>query len=107
VTTPLPKDLPVELSASCSLSPCVPALVTYLAQVPDPRDPRGVRHPLGAILALLTCALLCGARSLAAVADWGRDHSGPLTAALGFTRPQTPCGATLHNLMQKVDWTSL
>lgn len=107
MTTPLPKDLPVELSASSALSPCVPPLVAYLAQVPDPRDPRGVRHPLVAILSLLTCGLLCGARSLAAVADWGRDHSGALTAALGFTRPQTPCGATLHNLLQKVDWTSL
>jgi predicted transposase YbfD/YdcC len=62
---------------------------------------------LGAIFSLLTCALLCGARSLTAVADWGRDHCGPLTAALGFTRPQTPCGSTLHNLLQKLDWTAL
>lgn len=107
MTTPLPKDLPIDLAAPCALSPCVAPLVAYLAQVPDPRDPRGVRHPLPAILSMLTCALLCGARSLAAVADWGRDHSGTLTVALGFTRPKTPCGATLHNLLQKVDWTAL
>ena len=38
-------------------------------------EPRGVRHPLAAILALSVCAMLSGARSLYAIAQWGREHS--------------------------------
>jgi predicted transposase YbfD/YdcC len=85
----------------------VPPLVPYLAQVPDPRDPRGLRHPLTAVLALVCCALLCGVRQLAGIADWGRDHSAELTRALGFTRPKTPCCSTLHNLLSDLDWPAL
>ncbi|MEW2044017.1 transposase family protein [Streptomyces sp. NPDC005529] len=41
----------------------------FLAQVPDPRDPRGVRRPLAAVLALTACAVLAGARSLLEVSE--------------------------------------
>ncbi|MBY0227712.1 MAG: transposase family protein [Gemmataceae bacterium] len=36
------------------------SLMEALAQVPDPRDPRGLRHPLAAILALAVVAILAG-----------------------------------------------
>ena len=42
--------------------------------VPDHRSSQGRRHPLGSILSLAVCAMLCGARSLYAMAQWGRDH---------------------------------
>ena len=45
-----------------------------LDSVPDHRRSQGRRHPLGAMLALAVCAMLCGARSLYAIAQWGRDH---------------------------------
>jgi len=107
LTTPLAAPLPATADHSCparELPAELPPLALYLAQVPDPRDPRGVRHPWTAVLLLVCCALLCGARQLAAIADWGRDHSPALTAALGFTRPQTPCCATLHTLLSALDW---
>ena len=40
------------------------SLMEVFATVPDPRDAHGLRHPLGAILGLAVCAMLCGARSL-------------------------------------------
>ena len=71
-----------------------------LASVPDPRSPQGRRHPLAAILALAVCAMLGDCRSLYAIAQWGRDHP-ELTQALGFTRAQTPCVATLHHVFRR------
>ena len=104
LATPLAPSLGTPSLAPCS---AFPALATYLAQVPDHRDPRGVRHPLGAVLAQVCCALLCGARHLTAIAEWGRNHSPQLRAALGFTRPLTPATSTLHDLLQALDWAAL
>ena len=73
------------------------------AEVPDPRRPRGRRHPLPAILALSTAAMLAGARSLYAIAQWGRLHDAAARRALGFTREQTPCVATLHLTFKALD----
>ena len=64
--------------------------------VPDFRSSQGRRHSLGAILALATCAMLCGARSLYAIAQWGRDQGGATAQLLGFSQEKTPCVATLH-----------
>jgi len=106
ITIPLASPLPPRDAAPC-LSHTVPPLIEYLAAVPDPRRPQGTRHPLPAVLALVCCALLCGERYLQAIADWGRNHSEALTQALGFTRPKTPCCATLHNLLSELDWEAL
>src|SRR5688572_26805657 len=98
--TPLAVELPAAPCVSCPVAARptapvpLPPLVAYLAQVPDPRSAQGKRHPLPAVLALVCCALLCGERYLQAIADWGRNHSAERVAALGFTRPKTPCCAT-------------
>ncbi|WP_371656760.1 MULTISPECIES: transposase family protein [unclassified Streptomyces] len=39
----------------------VPGLLERLAEVPDPRAARGVRHALAVVLALTACAVLAGA----------------------------------------------
>jgi uncharacterized protein YoaH (UPF0181 family) len=74
-----------------------------LDQVPDPRSRFGKRHSLGAILALAVCAMLCGAKSLYAISQWGRDQGTPVAQALGFTRHQTPSVATLHRVFRSLD----
>lgn len=73
-----------------------PALIEVLATVPDYRRPQGTRHPLRAILGLAVAATLCGYRSYAAMAQWGRLYGADLAGALGFTRPETPCVGTFH-----------
>ncbi len=79
-----------------------PALLEAFRRVPDPRKPRGRRHPLPAILTLATCAMLCDCHSLYAMAQWGREHL-ELAQTLGFTRKQTPCVATLHLVFRRLD----
>lgn len=78
-------------------------LLAAFAAVPDPRSPHGRRHPLPAVLALATAAMLSGARSLYAIAEWGRLQDAASVRALGFTREQTPCVATLHLLFRHLD----
>jgi len=84
-----------------------PSLLTVLAAVPDPRGRRGKRHPLTAILAMAVAATLCGAKSYAAIADWGRNYGPAFAQALGFTRLKTPCAACLFLLFRRLDRPAL
>lgn len=78
-------------------------LAEVLKEVPDPRKTQGKRHELAAVLVLAVCAMLCGSRSLYAIAQWGRDHGPMMAQALGFKRKKTPCVATLHRVFKKLD----
>jgi hypothetical protein len=79
------------------------SLWELFVEVPDPRDASGRRHPLQAVLTLTSVAILSGARSLYAIAQFGRDRGKEFAAALGFTRDRTPCCATLHYLFKDLD----
>src|SRR5215210_5832414 len=79
------------------------SLLAAFAEVPDPRKPRGRRHPLPALLALSTAAMLSGARSLYAIAQWGRLQPPAVVRALGFTRERTPTVSTLHLVFKDLD----
>jgi len=76
-------------------------LMELLAQVPDPRDPRGVRYPLAGILAVAVSAVLTGARSFAAIGGWAGDLSGPELARLGIEA--APQESTLRKLFARLD----
>ncbi len=78
-----------------------------LSEVPDPRQASGKRHPLAAILTLSAVAVLSGARSLYAIAQFGRDRGEGFAAALGFTRDRTPCCTSLHYLFRDLDRVAL
>ena len=80
-------------------------LIEALREVPEVRSAHGRRHPLGAMLGLACAALLCGARTYEAIADWGwgRNDDAALLRALGFTHPKTPCAATLFLLFRRLD----
>ena len=67
-------------------------LLSFLAEIPDPRSRHGRRHPLTAILALVCCAIMSGAKSYAAIGQWGQDQDIALMHRLGFTRTPPKSG---------------
>lgn len=73
-------------------------LLEALAEVPDPRDPRGIRYRLVSLLAVAVCAVLAGAVTFAAVVDWMEDLDESDLPALGLTRGR-PAGTTLWRLL--------
>jgi hypothetical protein len=87
------------------------SLAAALATVPDPRQPYGWRpeYPpiaLVALLQLAVAATLCGARSLYAIAQWGkerREDDPRLLEALGLPAGRSPSVVTLHRLFKALD----
>lgn len=80
------------------------SLFEAFAEVPDPRSASGRRYSLESILTLTTVAMLAGARSLYAIAQFGRDRKGRVFAkALGFKKDNTPSCTTLHYLFAVLD----
>jgi len=80
-----------------------PSLFEAFQRVPDFRSSLGKRHPLQSILALAVCAMLCGCKSLYALAQFGRDHADDLADGLGFRHRKTPCVATFHRVFRRLD----
>ena len=79
------------------------SLLEVLAQVPDPRSRRGRRHPLSAILSLAVVAMLSGAKSYEAIAQFGREKGAALAYLLGFRRSKTPTKSTFSVLFRVLD----
>src|SRR5207248_3061634 len=88
-------------------TPPVPgSLAAALAQIPDPRRPHLRVHSLVALLQFAVAAMLCGARSLSAIAQWGeerREDDPGLLVALGLAPGRRPCVATLHRVFKRLD----
>jgi DDE_Tnp_1-associated len=88
-----------------------PHLLAYLATVTDPRARAGRRHPLVAILVLAAAAVLAGARSIVAIAEWAAEAPQPVRAALGTRHdPRTgrwvwavPTETTIRRTLARVD----
>lgn len=62
-------------------------LLEVLESVPDPRKKRGVRHRFSAILFVSVCAVVSGARSFAAIAEWAADAVEDTLRGMGIGAP--------------------
>src|SRR5215471_15272323 len=74
-------------------------VLVMLAGVADPRHRRGVRHRLAVILGLAVCAVLAGARSFTAIAEWAADADEQTLARLGVTGV-VPSESTFRRTLQ-------
>jgi hypothetical protein len=79
-----------------------PSLLAAFARVPDVRSRHGRRYALPALLTLATAAMLCGARSLYAIAQWGRLQPEEVRRTLGFSGPRMPGSTTLHYVFKRL-----
>lgn len=105
---------------SCPIDPVVDHLVRVcdvpdvgrstlfkaLARLADPRDSRGRRHGLAAILSIAACAVIAGARSYVAIAQWAAE-AGPAELAPIGCRRCVPCESTIRRTLQRVDGDAL
>jgi hypothetical protein len=90
-----------------------PDLLNCLAAVPGPRAQRGRRYPQVSVLALDAAAVLAGARSMTATAEWAADVPQPALVALGVRRNpltghRTPLDeATIRRILAHLDAEAL
>ena len=81
-------------------------LLAAVSAVTDPRARRGVRHGLVTILAVAVCAVLAGARSYVAIAEWAHDLTPVMRLRLGVRR-SAPSESTIRRTLQAVDADAL
>jgi predicted transposase YbfD/YdcC len=89
-------DVPARLGQDQQQS-----LLHALAAVPDPRHRRGVRYRLASLLAVAVCAVLAGATTFAAIADWATDLDEP-ARRLGLPG-RIPAGSTVWRFLIRID----
>ncbi len=83
--------------------PSAPAvLLAALRSVPDPRRRQGLRHELGGILAVAAAAVVAGATSYVAIAEWAATASPAALDRLGMTG-EVPSESTIRRTLQRLD----
>ena len=101
---PLPAACPVSTVRLGSLWEC------FHRRMTDPRDPRGVRHKLAGVLAIIALAVTAGCKGPHAIAEFARrlNHAQRrrLCCRPRRGRPRQcdgPCERTFRRLLEKVD----
>jgi hypothetical protein len=83
------------------------ALPALFADIPDPRRAQGRRHPLPAVLAIATAAVLCGARGYKAISEWAEDLSqkarGRFRCRWRNRRYAVPSRTLIREVLTRVD----
>jgi hypothetical protein len=77
------RDVPDALAGLAALPSAGSGLLGFLAAVPDPRDPRGIRHRLPVILGLCQAAVTAGCTCVADICAWAQGAPQDLLELLG------------------------
>jgi predicted transposase YbfD/YdcC len=89
------------LGVLAEVPPAPKDLLELLAAVPDPRKRRGIRHGLAGVLAVALSAVVAGAKSFVAIAEWAADASPRALAGLGVTGA-VPSESTIRRCLQRL-----
>ena len=82
-------------------------LFDILCTMPDPRQRRGVRYKIQSILATALCAVLAGARSITAMAEWAAEQSPQTLRRLGSRYGRPPSERTYRRAFAIIDVAEL
>jgi len=100
----MPSSLILEPLLGLSRSP----LSAVFATVPDPRDPRGIRHPLVSVLVIAQAAVAAGARTLLGISEWAADVDREALTRLGIgVHERLPSESTIRRTLAAVDGDDL
>ena len=78
-------------------------LFEVLCEIPDPRQRRGVRYRIQSIMATALCAVLAGARSITAIAEWAAEQSPQTLRRMGSKYGRAPRERTYRRIFAIVD----
>jgi len=81
----------------------IKGLIEEIRKITDPRKARGIRHPFDTILGIAVCAVLCGARSYQAIADWAAGLTIENLRRFGSKRDKAPSEPTIRRVIQRTD----
>jgi predicted transposase YbfD/YdcC len=112
-SSPIPAGLGQLAGSEPARPDELPDLLNRLRRLPDPRHLRGRRHPQSYVLAVAACAVLAGAKSLTAIAEWAADASDQVLLHCGAVLRdpdwpyRAPSEATVRRVLQRVDGDAL
>lgn len=89
------------LGELAEVPPAPEGLLELVTRVPDPRKPRGKRHALPGVLAVALAAVIAGATSFVAIAEWTADAPPQVLARLSITGA-VPSESTIRRCLQKL-----
>jgi predicted transposase YbfD/YdcC len=88
------------------------SLLEYMDDMPDPRRRCGTRHRIAVVLAFGVAAVMAGADSVTAIAEWAGDVPAEGLQALGARRDRRgrlipPSPSTFRRVLRKLDGQAL
>ena len=83
------------------------SLKEALSKIADFRQAQGLRYKLLSVLLLACVAMLCGARSIAAIAEWGHNYGRKWLRRLGIERNASSSQSTIHRVFKGIDVQAL
>jgi hypothetical protein len=78
-------------------------LLDYIDQVVDPRNARGVRHPVGAMLKIALLAIISGIKCVEHMGVYASENWEELQEELGFQHWHPPDGETFRLLLSRLE----
>ena len=83
------------------------SLIDYLKQIPEHRDPHGLRHPLWLVLLLIVMGMMSGYYGYRQLGRIGSRHRRELISRLKIPKARVPSYSALRRVMVDLDYEEL